>query len=113
MTQPITPQVLRSRAIREAILRSLHVLFQASPGLWLGHGHILRGFAGSRARYTEEQITGELINLIDDELVEQQNAPTADALPDKEYCITKGGRDFKAAGFPWMKIDEFTGGQSL
>ena len=110
---PVNPQVRRSRTIREKIIQLLSAAFAGNPDVGVPHDQILAGFCDGRVRHTPEQIVTELINLMDDGLIEQLPSPGGGPLPDKEYKITKDGRDFRIAGCPWAKVDDFSGGQRL
>jgi len=109
----VEPQVLRSRTIRECILKLLLRMFQAAPELAVAADHVYEGFSTSRLQYTRDDIDPELMDLIESGLVEAIDlpGPGAPGLPAKGYRITSAGRDFVRARFPWGKIDEFSGDQ--
>lgn len=109
----ITPEVRRSRTIRECILQLLFAAHKGNPDVGVPHDQILAGFSTGRVHYTPDEIGEELIDLVDDGLIEIGDAAGGGPLPGKVYKITTRGRDFRRAKFPWQKIDEFTGGQSL
>jgi len=110
----VEPQVLRSRTIREALLKLLMRMFQADPELAVAGEDLYQGFSTSRLQYDRAEVDGELINLMDEGLVEVVDLPAIfgfERLPAKHYRITSRGRDFVRARFPWGKIDEFSGDQ--
>lgn len=108
-----SPETVRSRRVRERILHMLVAAHRGCPDVGIDHGEILKAFAGDRARYSPADVQAELIDLIDDGLITQHNAPWGGDLPEKIYQVTSQGRDFQRAGFPWGRIDEYTGGQTL
>ena len=112
MSEAIRRAVVRSRSIREIVLRQLNSIY-AYPNLGLTYETILVGFSTGVVRYTVDEIEGELVSLIQDGLIVQFNAPGGEPLPEKLYRIIKNGHDFVLANFPWMRVDEYTGKQEL
>lgn len=108
----MNPAVVRSRAIREAILRLLNNVFMGCPDVGCLASHIYEGFTTGRVRYTQTEIDAELADLVDDRLISVENAPGVEAIPDKLYKATSRGRDFVRARFPWDRVDEYTGKDS-
>ncbi len=110
---PLTPEVLRSRTIREAILHALHGAFLGDLAIHVGvpRERILALFNDSKVDYAPEQIDVELLDMIEDGLIEQVPYDGVEALPDTSYRITSRGRDFVRGKFPWHRVDEYTGGQ--
>lgn len=108
----VSPQVLRSRRIRERILHVLVAAHKGLPGAKVEHAQILAAFANDRARFTQEEIEVQLFDLVEDGLLDQENASWGTP-PEKLYGTTSQGRDFHLAAFPWDRIDEYTGGQKL
>jgi hypothetical protein len=102
-------EVVRSRAIREAILRLVNNAYIGCPDVGVMACHIYEGFTTGRVRYTQTEIDAELIDLADENLITIENAASVAPIPDKLYKITGRGRDFVRARFPWGRIDEFTG----
>ncbi|MFB3893236.1 MAG: hypothetical protein ACE15C_14565 [Phycisphaerae bacterium] len=108
----ISPAAKRRRGIREAILRSVHNLYAAAPEMHLAAEEIYEGFSHGIVAYERSEIDGEIVSLVQDGMIEVQKLPQYSELPRHGYRITSRGRDFVLAGFPWGKIDEFTGRQS-
>ena len=105
------PQILRSRTIRECILKLLLRMFQAALELAVAADHVYEGFSSSRLQYTRDDIDPELIDLIESGLVEAIDLPATGTMPAKGYRITSAGRDFVRARFPWGRVDEYSGNQ--
>lgn len=105
------PEILKSRTIRECILRCLWLADRAGVVVGFSFRQVVEGFSGSEYEYTEPDIRSELNDLVADDLAErfadQVNAGQF------RYRITSKGRDFVRGRFPWGKIDEFTGGQGV
>lgn len=104
-------QTLRSRIIRECILRLLHNTFRANPDVGVLATHIFQGFGTGLVQYTQAEIEAELADLADDKLITVENAPGLSAVPQKLFRSTSRGRDFARANFPWGRVDEYTGEQ--
>jgi hypothetical protein len=103
----IAISVQRSRSIRELILL---MLWRADNGGSLSGGyswaHLRDGFTSSRAAVAENELLTELRDLVDTGLVDRKPDET---LGDDYYTIAPRGRDFKRAGYPWHRLDEFSG----
>jgi hypothetical protein len=104
------PSVIRSRGIRERILRLLAAQYAGNPAAGVPHGQIVEGFSTGRVSYGSHEIQCELLDLHDSDLV---RILPGDGDPEKTYQITKNGRDFCRAKFPWGRIDEYTGSAGL
>ena len=104
------PSVIRSRGIRERILRLLAAQYAGNPEAGVPHGQIVEGFSTGRVSYTAAEIQGEVLDLEECGLV--RILPGEDQ-PERTYQITKNGRDFVKAKFPWGRIDEYTGQAKL
>ena len=105
--------VLRSRLIRECILKLLARVFRASPDVAVEWRQIMDGFMTSRLRYDRSDVEPELADLVEDGLIERVDVPGDDGGPVAAYRITSRGRDFVRAHFPWARIDEFSGDQRI
>lgn len=97
--------VIRSRSIRAMLLNSLWTVDGAGLGLGLTYGQLSNGFAASKIGISEPELRRELNDLVDARLA----ARTWDEdMRDDMYTIANRGRDFKRAGCPWDKIDDFS-----
>ncbi len=105
----MNPAVLRSRSIREAILRLLRNTFEACPDVGCLAHHIYSGFGSGRVQYDRAEIDAELADLVADKLITVANAAGIAEIPEKIYHISSRGRDFVLARFPWGRVDEYTG----
>jgi len=106
----ITPAVLRSRSIRELILKIGYNTHQAAPGVAVLARHVYAAFSTGRVQYEKAEIDVEISDLIDDGLLAVEDLPGVGVGPaEKGYQATSKGRDFYRAGYPWGRIDEFTG----
>ncbi len=102
---------LKSRTIRECILRVLSIADRAGVAVGFSFQQILDGFATSELEYGDDDVRPDLNDLADDRLVERFSDAARPGM--SRYRISSRGRDFVRARFPWGKIDEFTGDQSL
>lgn len=110
----IDAATIRSRCIRETILRILYNTFRANPGIAVVARHLYEGLSTGQIPYSVEAIDVELAELLDRGLVESIDAPgEIGPAHVRAYRCTAKGRDFHRAGCPWNKIDEFTGSQKL
>lgn len=100
---------LRSRTVRECILRLLYNCFRANADIGVMAAHIFEGFSTGQVQYTQSEIESELADLIADELITIENAPGVGVIAEKIYKTTSRGRDFVRANFPWGRVDEYTG----
>ncbi|MCD4699872.1 MAG: hypothetical protein K8R91_04795 [Phycisphaerae bacterium] len=100
--------ILRSRTVRESILRQLYNVFKANPDVGCLANHFFEGLSTGATQYTQSEIEAEFAELRDDDLITIENSPGVGPMPEKLIRITARGRDFVRGRFPWMKIDEFT-----
>jgi len=108
MTPLPTGPAIRSRAIKELVLRVCYSTYAVAPDLVVPASQIYDGFSGARTPYYRSDIDPELADLVGDGLVEVVAIPGLDGLPEKGYKLTVRGRRFVQAHCPWGKIDEFT-----
>ena len=101
--------VIRSRMIREAILTTLSVMDAAGSSFGLKFDQLHEGFARSRLEVGASELRADLNDLRDDGLIVEQWDQDVSA---NIYRISSRGRDFKRAGMPWQKIDEYTGSET-
>ncbi len=101
--------IARSRFIRGIIVDVLWVADGAGNAFGLSFQQIYRGFANSRVDVAESDLRRELNDLVDDKLLKRKWDETLNC---HMYAITSRGREFKKAGCPWERIDEFTGKQA-
>lgn len=104
-------EVLKSRTIRECILRCLSIADRAGVTVGFSFRQVVDGFAGSQFEYGEADIRSELNDLVGDQLAERFDDPVSPG--GWRYRISSKGRDFVRGRFPWGRIDEFTGGQNV
>ena len=105
-----TARIIRSRTIREALLRTLNAAYHGSPDVHVPAEQIYTGFARSRVPYAREEIDAEIVDLIDRGMIDSTPLThSIGPMPERGFRITARGRDFCRAGFPWMKLDEYTG----
>ena len=87
-------------------------LLNAADGSGFGFGltwsQIRNGFARQTVQITDSELRRALNDMVDDALIVRQW--DGDLCQDM-FRIASRGRDFVAAGLPWDKIDEFTGGR--
>jgi len=102
----MTQEILKSQMIRQAVLNLL-ALFDAARGRYaLTKEQIRRNFIKGRTEVTAADLESELTDLAEQRLI----AATFDEeLGVWLYTIATRGRDFRRAGFPWDKLDEFSG----
>ncbi len=101
-------EVTRSRFVRGIILDCLWSVDGAGSGFGFTFGQINAGFARSHVEVSSAEVRRELNDMVDDKLISRQWDGHLEA---DVYRISSRGREFKKAGMPWDKIDEFTGGQ--
>ncbi len=99
--------ILRSRTIRESILRQLYNVFRANPDVGCLANHFFEGLSTGLIQHSQAEIEVEFAELRDDGLITIENSPGVGAMPEKLLRITARGRDFTRARFPWMKVDQF------
>jgi hypothetical protein len=104
----LTAETIRSRSIRELILRLCYNTHRANPDISVLARHIYEGFSTGRIQYLREDIDPEISALVEAGMIAVVNVPNV-GMPEKGYRITNRGGDFFRAGCPWAKIDEFTG----
>ena len=110
----IDPATLKSRTIRECILRTLSVADRAGVTVGFSETQIFDGFRASVLRYQVEEVRPELTDLVQDKLAEEFADPTEpEGSGLVRYRLTSRGRDFVRGAFPWGRIDEFTGSQGI
>ena len=102
-------EIQRSRMIREAILQALSIVDGAGSSFGLTFEQLHLGFSRSRLEVKASELHREMNDLVDDQLICKR---WDEELEGWEFRLTSRGRDFKKAGCPWEKIDEYTGGQS-
>ena len=106
----ITAAILRSRIIREAILKIAYNTHQAAPGVAVLARHLYAAFSTGKVQYEKAEIDAEISDLIDDGLLAVEDLGGVGVGPaEKGYQSTSKGRDFYRAGYPWGRIDEYTG----
>jgi len=99
-------ETIRSRGLRELILRRLLGHYQA--GLDLGYtAEQIRQFETSHCAFTEAEHVRAIRSLEHDGLIGILEA--GDDEPDR-YVLTDDGDDFLRAGLPWRRIDPYSGG---
>lgn len=102
----MNPEVEKSRHLRQAVLRVLHIHRQS--GLEIGYT------ADELANLNVDSIFGKdpaaigmaLRDLLEDGLVSR----VEDCEPPR-YVLTGNGADFCLASFPWARVDPYTGKQ--
>ena len=104
-------EILKSRTIRECILRCLSIADRAGVTVGFSFQQVADGFAGSQFEYAEGDVRSGLNDLVGDELAERFADPVSPGA--WRYRITSRGRDFVRGSFPWGRIDEYTGRQGL
>ena len=107
----IDPATLRSRTVRECILRCVSIADKAGVTIGFSLQQVFDGFMTSELQYTPDDVRPELNDLVDDGMIEKFDDPAGGG--EKRYRITTRGRDFVRARFPWGRVDEFTGDQRL
>ena len=100
--------IARSRWVREIVLRMLVAVDGAGMGLGLTWPQVRAGFSRRQQEAPDSELRRALNDLVDDALIVRQW--DGDLCQDM-FRIASRGRDFVAAGLPWDKIDEFTGGR--
>ena len=98
----------RSRFVRQIILDVLSAADGAGSRFGLTWDQLRGGFRRSRTSVSDSELRRELNDLRDDRLIVET---WDEDLGCDEYRLAARGRDFKRAGCPWPKIDEFTGNQ--
>ena len=102
----MSAEIARSRFIRGIVLDLLWTADGAGSRFGFTFEQLARGFGASRVEVAIAELRRELNDLAADQLVRQD---WDDDLRCDHYTIGPRGRDFKRAGCPWDRIDEFTG----
>lgn len=98
--------IARSRYLRERVLETLWLADGAGANFGLPLGKVMDQFACARVEVSEADVRRELNDLVDDSLIRRE---WDEDLTCDLYRITSSGRDFKKAGYPWDKVDQYTG----
>ncbi len=103
-------EVTRSRFVRGIVLDALWAADGAGMGAGFTFGQLRSGFAVSRVELGAAELTREMNDLLDDGMVKRE---WDEDLGCNMYAMDTRGRDFKRAGCPWDRIDEFSGKQTF
>jgi len=109
----LSRQTVRSRSVREMVLRLSYNTFLGNPDIVLAFHHVYEAFRTGVVSYTSEEIQAEVADLAEDGLVAVAELPTVGEMPEKGVKSTSKGRDFFKAGCPWDRVDEFTGANRI
>jgi hypothetical protein len=102
----VDPQIEFDRSLRQMILRTMYVHDQAGLAYGFPVSDLAYLVSDSVAGSQPERVIRMIRDLLDRRLVvavEGTNPP--------RYVLTADGRDFCRAGYPWAKIDRFSGDQ--
>jgi len=99
--------IYRSRRVREILLDLLFRADGAGSGFGFSFDQLRSAFGRKAMAAKPSELRRELNDMEGERLLTRKY--DAD-LEDDYYRIAPRGRDFKRAGCPWEKIDEFSGG---
>lgn len=102
----MNPEVEKSRHLRQAILRILHVHRQS--GLAIGYS------ADELANLNVDSIFGKdaaAVGMAVRDLLEDRLIGAIEDCDPPRYVLTGDGADFCLANFPWARVDPYTGKQ--
>ena len=101
-------EILRSRHIRHVVLTMLWNADGTGSRFGFSFDQLKEGFVRNKTTFHLSELRRELNDMAGENLitVEYDEDLTSDV-----YRIAPRGRDFKRAGCPWHRIDEFMGRQ--
>lgn len=99
--------VVRSRALRELILRLLKIHLDAGLDVGYGVDDLGNGIGVSECDFSEAEVKAELRSLRADGLIK------ASPVFEDRVVLSDDGTDFCRAGYPWSMIDRFTGNKKI
>lgn len=99
----------RRRWLRATILDILEAADRARLGIGLTRRQLVAAFRRQLKRGLSEGDLGRVIDgLCREAFIYAEQDPV---LRDETYHLTEKGVDFRLAGCPWDRVDEFTGGR--
>ena len=104
--------VLKSRMIREGILRPLFHLHQQNAEVGMTPPQLYALFSGMVMPPSREEISAEVSVMVEDSWLESDQFQGLSG-PERRFRITRQGRDFLLGECPWEAIDKYSGRQKL